>query len=427
MWRSLRFLSGLGVLLVCAAGVRADTLRITSTPAGATVVIEGVTVGTTPLEKEYPGGYFHRTKTLVGMRLDHELIAQVSLKDYITQEIVLTGRPHNWLDLHGRNHGEYFVFKAREQHVDLVPEWEATENIATKVSGSRRDRETGNGYFALSVEQLVERSKPAVVYLKGVKNAGSGFFVTETGLIVTNAHVANGEESFLATLATGRQLEAKVVYIDITLDFAFLRAPGNGFARLTFANANTVRQGETVIAIGNPGGAMQFSATRGIVSAVGQLDSAGPGIWIQTDTPMNPGNSGGPLLNMRGEVVGINTQKLTMKEGIGFALSSVQVVQALRKFLADEEPEPKTEVAVEKLSTPATSGAAPAEAFGTVFFSKPQGAEIRVDGNFAGEVPAKLKLTTGRHLIVIEAAGHAEWIKWVTVFGGSEQTLAPDW
>lgn len=138
MWRSLRFLSGLGVLLVCAAEMRADRLRITSTPAGATVKIDGVKLGTTPLEKEYPGGYFHRTKTLVGTRLDHEVVAEVSLKDYVTQEIVLTGGPHNWLDLHGRNHGQYFVFKAREVHVDLVPESEATEDIATGASDSGR-------------------------------------------------------------------------------------------------------------------------------------------------------------------------------------------------------------------------------------------------------------------------------------------------
>src|SRR5207245_3627504 len=107
---------------------------------------------------------------------------------------------------------------------------------------------------------------------------------------------------------------------------------------LALADASTVRQGESVLAIGNPGDAMLFSVTKGIVSAIGKFPDAGPGTWIQTDTPINPGNSGGPLLNSRGEVIGINTQKLIKKNvaGIGFALSATDLLAVLHRFYPND-------------------------------------------------------------------------------------------
>jgi serine protease Do len=103
------------------------------------------------------------------------------------------------------------------------------------------------------------------------------------------------------------------VYIDADLDIALAKVEGHGFPHLALADASTVRQGESVVAIANPGEAMLFSVRRGIVSGVGEFPSAGPGVWIQTDAPINPGNSGGLLLNGRGEVVGINSQKLVRR------------------------------------------------------------------------------------------------------------------
>src|SRR5439155_22859915 len=108
----------------------------------------------------------------------------------------------------------------------------------------------------------------------------------------------------------------------------------NQFPCLTLTDASAVHQGENVLAIGNPGDAMLFSVTKGIVSAVGKFPSAGPGTWIQTDTPINPGNSGGPLINSRGEVIGVNTQKLVKKgvTGISFALSATDLLEVLHRF-----------------------------------------------------------------------------------------------
>ena len=90
-------------------------------------------------------------------------------------------------------------------------------------------------------------------------------------------------------LAGGQELEAKVVYIDAELDIALVKVEGREFPRLSLADAKTLRQGESVVAISNPGDAMLFGVTKGIVSAVGKFANAGPGTWIQTDTPINPG------------------------------------------------------------------------------------------------------------------------------------------
>jgi serine protease Do len=127
---------------------------------------------------------------------------------------------------------------------------------------------------------------------------------------------SRGEGTLLARLPSGAQLEAKVVFR---------------------ADAALSRQGENVVAIGNPGDAMLFSVTKGIVSVVGKFPNAGPGTWIQTEARINPGNSGGPLLNMRGEVTGVSTLKLVKKNvaGIGFALTATDRMNVLHHFHLD--------------------------------------------------------------------------------------------
>src|SRR6202030_3584345 len=173
--------------------------------------------------------------------------------------------------------------------------------------------------------------------------SGSGFFVTGTGLIATNAHLARGEASLKVMLADGQQIEGNVVYTAADRDIALVKVEGGEFPYLTLLRTGNVRQGESVIAIGNPGGAMPFSVTKGIVSAVGKFSAAGPGIWIQTDANINPGNSGGPLLNTRGQVIGINTLKLEKKNvsGIGFAISASDLLAVLLKYFPDPVPPDK--------------------------------------------------------------------------------------
>jgi S1-C subfamily serine protease len=368
-------------LLISTLPAAAEKLHITSNPPGAAVSIDGVAAGVTPFDKDYPGGYFHRTLTSLGSRLEHAMVARVSLAGYASKEISLTEGPMNWVGMNGRNHGEYFLLKTDHFHVNLdpvagvftgtiserVPEGSVTPSAmpasavtASAVPGSvvtGVSSPVGSTEFRaeLSLEELVRHTKPAVVYLKGLTKSGTGFFVTETGVLATNAHVARDEESLLAVLPDGVQLEAKVVYVDADLDIALLKVAGSKFPYLTLTDTAFVQQGESVFAIGNPGDAMLFSVTKGIVSAVGKFDSAGPGTWIQTDTPINPGNSGGPLINTRGEVIGINTQKLVRKNvtSIGFALSASDLLAVLRSFYPPKNP------AMQMLSGPSPPSAQP--------------------------------------------------------------------
>ena len=424
------------ILLAGPAQAFADKLRITSNPTGATVEIDGVAMGATPFEKDYPGGYFHKTRTAFGARLEHPMVARISLAGYSTKELTLTEGPMEWVSLNGRSHGDYWLLKSNHFEVDLQPIAETfTGAVSANISGTNSSLRP-----ALSWEEVVRQAKPAVLYLKGLDKAGSGFFVTGTGVIVTNAHVARGEQSLLTMLSTGEQVQAKVVYIDAELDIALAKvdvpSAKTDFPHLPLISADGVRQGEAVLAIGNPGDAMLFSATRGIVSAVGRFSNAGPGTWVQTDAPINPGNSGGPLLNLRGEVVGVNTSKLIKKSvhGIGFALSSSDVLEVLHRFYPDlaavkarTASEPKQSVDDEDSGeTEPASASSPlvANGVGTVIISSaPDGAEIFVDEKFHGNTPATLRLPTGSHAIVLKFPGRADWKRTLEVLKSSKVTL----
>ncbi|MGB2622799.1 MAG: trypsin-like peptidase domain-containing protein [Candidatus Acidiferrum sp.] len=463
-------LAAIALLFLCPARARAETLKITSKPAGATVEIDGVLAGTTPFAKDFPGGYFHKTRTSMGARLEHPMVARITLAGYVTKEIRMTDGPMTWISLNGRNHGEYWLLKSDHFEVEMETVGQVfTGRVRAKFAGA----ESVELQPELSLEELVRRAKPAVVYLKGVDKSGTGFFVTDTGVIATNAHLARGEESLLTILEGGQELEAKVVYIDPELDIALVKVEGKDFPHLTLADAATVRQGESVLAIGNPGDAMPFSVTKGVVSAVGKFTNAGPGTWIQTDTPINPGNSGGPLLNTRGEVIGINTQKLVKKDvsGIGFALSASDVLDVLRRFypsLAPEGVPGKTQTVTasssagngvaaatgskspleDSMSSSSGTGTQPGASasataaqtaadasgdseasdepsgFGTVAITaEPEDAEIYVDGKFVGDAPAKLKLPQGNHTMVIKAGGFGEWKRVLEILKDSHVTL----
>lgn len=421
------------VLFVFPSSAFAEKLRITSNPSGATVEIDGAPVGTTPFEKDYPGGYFHKTRTSLGARLEHPMVARISLSGYVTKELTLTEGPMSWVSLNGHSHGDYYLLKSDHFHVELQLISDTfTGEVAANVSGP-----DGGVALELSLEELVGQTKPAVVYLKASDKTGSGFFVTGTGVIVTNAHVARGEDSLLAVLSGGEQLEAKVVYIDDDLDVALAKVDAppkqSAFPHLTLAGAGAVRQGESVIAIGNPGDAMRFSATKGIVSAIGKFPNAGPGTWVQTDAPINPGNSGGPLLNLRGEVIGINTLKLVKKgvSGIGFALSASDILEVLHRFYPDivasaprsVTPAVKTNT-VEESEPAAVSWRLSAEGAGTVIItSEPDGAEIFVDEKFHGNTPATLRIPAGSHAIVLKFPGHADWRRTLEIFKSSKVSL----
>lgn len=158
---------------------------------------------------------------------------------------------------------------------------------------------------------------------------GSGVIVSPDGYIVTNNHVVKDADKLQVTLHDQRTLPAKVVGTDPATDLAVVKIDASGLSSAAFGDSSVLRPGQTVIAIGDPLG-MDFSVTRGIVSATNRNRSRsdGPdarGSFIQTDAPINHGNSGGPLVNSQGQVIGINTEMLSnsgASAGIGFAIPS---------------------------------------------------------------------------------------------------------
>ncbi|MFW6102855.1 MAG: S1C family serine protease [Chloroflexota bacterium] len=170
--------------------------------------------------------------------------------------------------------------------------------------------------------------------------AGSGWIISEDGLIVTNDHVVAEGEAVSVTLNDGRTFEAEEVFRDPLTDLAVLRIPETGLPVAEIGDSSQLRVGETVIAIGNSLG-MGISATSGIASAIG-VSLQEPEMQtmldlVQTDAAINPGNSGGPLVNMAGQVIGINSIKIAQVgvEGMGYAISVNQALPVIRALVED--------------------------------------------------------------------------------------------
>jgi serine protease Do len=153
------------------------------------------------------------------------------------------------------------------------------------------------------------------------RGVGSGFIVSGDGFVLTNHHVVDGADEIYVTLTDKRELKAKLIGSDRRTDVAVVKIEGAGFPTLKFGDVNRLRVGEWVVAIGSPFG-LENTVTAGIVSAKGR--ETGDFLpFIQTDVAVNPGNSGGPLINMNGEVVGINSQIYSRTggfQGISFAI-----------------------------------------------------------------------------------------------------------
>jgi len=177
---------------------------------------------------------------------------------------------------------------------------------------------------------IVENSIPSVVTIRTDVSQGTGFIVEERGYIVTNAHVL--ADGTLVNVITYEQeiIRADLVGYDTTFDIALLKIPGT-HDTLKFGNSDKVQVGEKVIAIGNPLG-LQFSVSEGIISAVHRQGPNGLDVYIQTDAALNSGNSGGPLINNKGLVVGINNFKIGGSESLGFALESNLIKFAINEI-----------------------------------------------------------------------------------------------
>ncbi|MCB1343458.1 MAG: Do family serine endopeptidase [Pseudooceanicola sp.] len=176
----------------------------------------------------------------------------------------------------------------------------------------------------------------------GISGVGTGFIIDADGNIVTNAHVVDGADEVSVTLSDGRKVDAKVIGADPATDIALIRIDEKNLPHVDFGKSESLRVGEAVIAIGSPFG-LGNTVTSGIVSALGRDINAGPfDNYIQTDAAINRGNSGGPLFNANGEVVGINTAIFSPtggSVGIGFAVPA----DTAQRVVADLQGDGKVE------------------------------------------------------------------------------------
>lgn len=160
------------------------------------------------------------------------------------------------------------------------------------------------------------------------RGVGSGFIISADGFVLTNAHVVDGADDVYVTLTDKREFKAKIIGVDKRTDVAVVRIEGSNLPRLAIGDPNKLRAGEWVIAIGSPFG-LDNTVTAGIVSAKAR-DTGDYLPLIQTDVAVNPGNSGGPLINMRGEVIGINSQIYSRSGGYMGISFAVPIDEAMR-------------------------------------------------------------------------------------------------
>src|ERR1700691_3218966 len=202
----------------------------------------------------------------------------------------------------------------------------------------RKDGELLDSY-SRTITSVVGQVAEAVVHIQVQKRvndprsrqarlmpaSGSGFIISTDGFVVTNNHVIEMAQDIKVSLADGRTVNAELKGADLSTDIAVLKIDVTGLKALSFADSEALQPGQIAIAIGNPLG-LQHTVTAGVVSALGRTLRANNGRLIddviQTDAALNPGNSGGPLVNSQGAVIGVNTAMIASAQGLCFAISA---------------------------------------------------------------------------------------------------------
>ena len=251
----------------------------------------------------------------------------------------------------------YYLFITYNE-IDIVPEYEISRTDST-VNLQTVDNSMKNSQSVADVLEKVSQSVVGISRIKTRSNSifssngsinelglGTGIIVSSNGYILSNCHVTGEEYSTCyVTLENGYTYEGSVVWCDSILDLSITKIDATDLVYATIGNSSNLKSGESVYAIGNPiGYEFRRTITSGIISATNRtirIDENGSVTYmtdlIQTDASINPGNSGGPLILSNGDVIGINTVKITSAEGIGFAVPINVVKPVIEKFITQNK------------------------------------------------------------------------------------------
>lgn len=468
-----RLIVSLAVVFCATVALAGDKgVTFITDPPGAQVLVNGNIVGTTPATLKFPSYCFGRKKWAFSAHQSTPIAVEFMRQGYAPKTILITNGPIRWVSLNGANSYQYYLIPTTEFRVklDSVEEFfPRSAQTAQAVSVSNRGNPDRNAPTPLTIEALTQRAFPAVVVITTPKGSGSGFFISASGVIVTNAHVVEGESTATVTLSDGKPLQSTAMYVDANRDLAVIKVAGSGFAALPLA-INPPTPGTEVVAIGSPGIStltLTNTVTRGVVSGIRKGER---GTWIQTDTAINPGNSGGPLLNMYGEVVGVNTMKIAAPgySGLNFALAASEVailvksqfgVDLSRPSVEPYTPDHPSSIAASAVSSEkgvvqpvstnpaAMEPIAGAQAFRTSqpqggqppaaqpapqraseatldITSSPAGADIEMDGAFVGNTPSAVGISAGDHTIRITKQGFKPWERKIRISSGNVKLAA---
>lgn len=220
--------------------------------------------------------------------------------------------------------------KVNELSSTLIKTEEELNSLGSQIGSIDEDINFLKASAGEDFSGIIEDVIKSVVTIRTDTSQGTGFIIENQGYIITNYHVMKGAKSAGIFTYDDELHQVEILGYNEELDIALLKISGS-YNALTLADSNDAQIGEKVIAIGNPLG-LQFSVSEGIISNLHQEGPNGIGAYIQTDAALNPGNSGGPLINKQGEVIGINNFKISGTEGIGFALESNYIANTINEI-----------------------------------------------------------------------------------------------
>jgi S1-C subfamily serine protease len=385
-----------------------------SIPSGAQVEVNGSVTCTTPCSINVPNYYFGAKHTAFSKHSEAPITVRLVKDGYLPKAIEITTGPLHWRNLNGVHLYDYYVVNTTDYNVRLDATQQffgsaAPSSSLTQATASASVSRSDDG--VLSTEDIVRNAMPAVITVSTAEGWGSGFLISSEGVVVTNAHVIGRHQSATVTLTGGQTLETSAIFQDADKDLALLRIPGGGYPFLALSE-RPPSAGADVIAIGSPGigdVALTNTVTKGIVSAVRNIEGE---TWIQTDVSINHGNSGGPLLNSRGQVVGVNTlaANKSLYSGLNFSISAAEIEILIQ-----------TQFGVRLRGAPQHT-----ETSVMVVTSTPSGADVEVDGAYLGSTPTELPMTAGNKVLHVTKRGFKPFERRLSVVAGAKQNVVAD-